>query len=80
MMILGYLIVSIILTHGVLGFCSHSNGDSCNGEVACCVDEHTIARCPIPAYEDSGRWEVRQCGGLINLCVDGDSTAGADCI
>jgi len=79
MMILGYLVVSIIFTLHVLGYCSHNNGDSCSGDPACCTDEHTIARCSFPAYASTGQWEVGQCGGLINRCLDDGSPVGADC-
>jgi len=78
-MILGYFALGTSFILRVLGYCSHNNGDACNGEVACCIDEHTIAKCPIPVYEDSGHWEVSECGGLINRCLDDGSSAGADC-
>ena len=79
MIILGYLVVSTIFTLCVLGYCSHNNGDTCNGEAACCTDAHTIARCSFPAYDSIGHWEVDQCGGLINVCLDDGSPVGADC-
>lgn len=69
-MILGYLLVGTIFILPVLGYCSHNNGDPCDGEMPCCTDEHTRAYCVWPVYSNSGTWAVEECGGLINRCVD----------
>jgi hypothetical protein len=74
-MILRYLLVGTIFALPVLGFCFHENGDPCNGDLSCCLNDTTIAQCNWPIYDSTGHWEVSACGGTYNVCIDDESDA-----
>ena len=70
-----YLVLIQSLVMSVLADCSHSDGDSCNGDTPCCTDSKTIAEC------HDGKWSVFQCSavGLCPCVVNGDGTGECAC-
>ena len=72
--------VPVLVISAYAQYCSHQNGDPCDGDLDCCTGPKSIATCSLEAFSAHGTWSVGACDAVGGPCVDHESASGADCL